>query len=623
RRRSDGDGSVYMGPMPGEFREAKPAAEPLSPGLSPRQPAGARARNNVGEDPATSGWDVSCSMGDVASVVTREQLARVLDIVQAAAPLVRRHMERQAVRDQYRERFGDKCVAPEPNLLPQLAKWVSLSCKHIYVAAVPQPGDILDGWHDSSLAVLRLKLEKVKHLALYLKELSARWESTPAASGTTSAPSATAGFMETDFWAAMTREAAARTTSPRRARSISVPVGHSAVTMSAGLQSFNLYDNCPEHHPVVLPLVAVDRSLDPRGAGQRAAPGTPGERPDAYDIWVHTSGTDRVLTVYVAPIVFVLNKALADRLSVYQALVRSILSPGAAGTAQGPRTTTDAAACLADVGASHDVTESIERLMGNLKLEAEQKLPSNVAVCSPLIRTWIMLPGTVGRGETHGSHGGSQARARGKEEPPAPGHFCIDAVDAVITNVVNGTATSSQSPNSVPEGHMRHPHIQELLESRKSVGGSGVRVECESLHVYVQAVEGGGAIEHIASMHEPSRALGAEFEAASIPRPHIEITTVATGGDGQGPGGAWHWPPAFDAFAAVNDNIRVRMAPESELTTTLEFERQAVASSRVVVSCHMPESDISLSRAAYQRLNAVINDFLLWQSLQEEESAHG
>ncbi|KAJ2783630.1 autophagy- protein 2 [Coemansia javaensis] len=623
RRRSEGDDSAYMGPMPGEFREARPAPAPLSPGVSPGTHYAAQARNNLGEDPAASGWDVSLDIGDIAGVLTSGQLARVMAVVRAAVPLVRGHMERRAVRDQYRERFGEGPAAPEPTPMTQLARWVGLACKHIYVAVVPQdPDALLDGWHDGSLAVLRLKLEQVKHLALYLKGLGAKWESTPAA-GTASAPgeAAGSGFMETDFWAAMTREAAARAPGLRSARPIGGGGGggggggsRCTVTVSASLDSFSLYDNCPERHPVVLPLVSIDRTL---GRDSR-----PGKGPAAHDIWLHTPASSPVLTVNVAPIILVLNKALVDRLAVYQALVADAFASGAAGGGNGGGKALQEldAAAHGPSGAAgdHDVTRSIEQLMGNLRLEAEQQLPSNVAVCSPLIRTWITLPGTAGSGDARSTPG------RGRGERPAPGHFCIDAVDAVITNVVNGTATSSQSADDVPEGHMRHPHIQELLESRKSVGGSGVRVECESLHVYVQTVEGGDAVEHIGSMHEPSRRPGHASEPASTPRPHVEITTVSPSGADSGEEeeeGAWHWPPAFDAFAAVNDNIRVRMAPESELTTTLEFERQAVASSRVVVSCHLPESDVSLSRTTYQRLNAVINDFQLWQSVQEEQKS--
>ncbi|KAJ2810488.1 hypothetical protein FBU31_007980, partial [Coemansia sp. 'formosensis'] len=66
-----------------------------------------------------------------------------------------------------------------------------------------------------------------------------------------------------------------------------------------------------------------------------------------------------------------------------------------------------------------------------------------------------------------------------------------------------------------------------------------------------------------------------------------------------------------------------RMAPESELTTSLEFERQAVAQSRLVVSCHLPEAEAALNRATYQRLNAIINEFMLWQSVQEEAFGEG
>ncbi|KAJ2351083.1 hypothetical protein GGF43_004133, partial [Coemansia sp. RSA 2618] len=618
RRKSDTGESVYMGPMPGAFREVKPVDSQLPESPTHQQP-GARVRNNVGEEPTTSGWDVSVGMGDIACVLTKEQLARILSVVRLAAPLIKQGLERQAILDQYQDRFGSSAAAPVIEFFPQLARWISVGCRHIYVAVVPEPGDTLDAWHEGSLAVLRLKLEAVKHLAMYLKGFGTKWEITPS-TGTMSAPSESVGFMETDFWAAMTREATSRTDAPRPAPGALAP-GRSSATISASLQSFNIYDSSPENHPVVLPLLSVDRTLDTDDLDQhkRNAQGRqPGVGAAKYDIWVHASESDPVLTINVAPIVLVLNKELADRLSVYQGLISSIVPAEAEGTPSDQ--TAAGTAQFDDTGAVRDVAESIEQLMGNLRLEVEQKMPSNVAVCSPLIRTWIRLPGTAGSSELDSSRSSAQARSRSKEQP-APGHFCIDAVDAVITNVVSGTATSSQSPNNVPEGHMRHPHIQELLGSRKSVGGSGVRIECEALHAYVQAVEGGSHIEHIGSMHEPSRTWRTAVETVSIPRPHIEITTVAKNDSSQNQGHSWYRPPAFDAFSAVNDNIRVRMAPETELSTSLEFERQAVASSRVVISCHLPESDISLSRATYQRLNAVINDFLLWQAIQEEAKA--
>ncbi|KAJ2888429.1 hypothetical protein GGI21_006726, partial [Coemansia aciculifera] len=316
-----------------------------------------------------------------------------------------------------------------------------------------------------------------------------------------------------------------------------------------------------------------------------------------------------------------LDKELADRLAVYKNLASSIV---AAGPSQSPVIPEATAPEFAGYGYMRDPVDSIENLMRNLKIQADPKMPSNIAVCSPLIRTWISLPNTSGSGGSK-----AQLRVHSKEDTSAPGHFCVDAVDAVITNVVNGAAASSQSQGDMPEGHMRHPHIQELLESRKSVAGSGVRVECNALHVYIQSMEGSSAIEHIASIHSPSDTLASVRQAVSIPRPHIEITTVAKPGHhhrhihSTGHGGASaHYsrqrPPAFDAFSAVDEDIRVRMAPESELTTSLEFERQAVAQSRIVVSCHLPEAEATLCRATYQRLNAIINEFMLWQSVQEE-----
>ncbi|KAJ2850153.1 autophagy- protein 2 [Coemansia brasiliensis] len=600
-RKSETEESVYMGPMPGEFREAKPVDQ--SSPISPTQPADARAYNNFGEEPTTSGWDVSIDINDIACVLTSAQMERLLAMVRLAAPLIKQSMVRQAVMDQFHGRFGDQPFASAAEFFPQLARWVNVTCRHIFVAIVPEPDDTLDTWHESSLSVLRLKLESVKHLALYLKGLSAKWESTPL-SGTVSAPSETAGFMDTDFWAAMTREATARTDGVRGNFTAHGKSSRSTTTLSAHLESFNIYDSSPKHHPVVIPLLSIDRSLQPDTPSQQSRSNT-----SRYDIWVNASDSDLALTINVAPIVIELNKELADRLSTYQELMGSIASVDTGGLSA-------ATVHAADTGNIRDVAESIEQLMSNLKLETGTKMPSKIAVCSSLIRTWIKLPGTDVSSDSHSS---KQSRPRIRAEQPAPGHFCIDAVDAVITNVINGTATSSQSPNMVPEGHMRHPHIQELLESRKSVGGSGLRVECEALHVYVQSVEGGNCIEHIASMHQPSRLLHSTAEAVSIPRPHIEITNNANPDQSiHDIEHGWHRPPAFEAFSAKNDNIRVRMAPESELTTSLEFEQLAVSSSQVVVSCHMPEADISLSRKTYQRLNAVINDFMLWQSIQEE-----
>ncbi|KAI9472715.1 hypothetical protein BX667DRAFT_500331 [Coemansia mojavensis] len=603
RRKSETEESVYMGPMPGEFREAKPIDQ--SSPISPTQPADARAYNSFGEEPTTSGWDVSIDVNDVACVLTATQVAKVLAVMRLAAPLIKQSMERQAVMDQFHGRFGDQPFSSAVEFFPQLARWINVACRHVFVAIVPEPGDILDAWHESSLSVLRLKLESVKHLALYLKGFGAKWESTPL-SGTMSAPSESAGFMDTDFWAAMTREATARTDGIRGGFAAHNKPKRSTTTFSAHLESFNVYDSSPKHHPVVAHLLSIDKTLKSDALSQQSR-----SHSSKYDVWVNASDSDLALTINVAPMVIELNKELVDRLTTYQELLGSIVSANTSGLAA-------AAAHAADAGRIHDVAESIERLMGNLKLEAEAKMPSKVAVCSSLIRTWIRLPGTATNSDSSSS---KHSRSRTKEEQPAPGHFCIDAVDAVITNVINGTATSSQSPNTVPEGHMRHPHIQELLESRKSVGGSGVRVECEALHVYVQSVEGSSCIEHIASMHQPLRPLRSVTEAVSIPRPHIEITSKANSDQGiNGMEHGWHRPPAFEAFSAKNDNIRVRMAPESELTTSLEFEQLAVSSSQVVVSCHMPEADISLSRKTYQRLNAVINDFMLWQSIQEENA---
>ncbi|KAJ2610996.1 autophagy- protein 2 [Coemansia sp. RSA 1365] len=625
RQNSETGESVYMGPMPGEFRAAKSEVDTNAADPSLHQFAGSRARNYLGEEPTTSGWDVSLVIDDIVGVVTKEQMSRILLIVQTATPLIKQNLKRHAMRGQYQELFANKSSSPVAEFMPQFAKWINLSCKHIYIAVVPQPGDLLNVWHESSLAVLRLKLETVKHLALYLKGVFAKWESIPSVEIAGAQSNSETGFTSTDFWAAMTRDTTARPMSldpTQIASGLRNASGPSTATVSIYLQSFNLYDNSPNHHPVVLPLVTIDRSLrrnNPDKHDSRSPRDQAARNSEKYDIWIHATESDVALTINIAPIILVLNKELTDRLAVYQELIGSITPIKADNNTSQPGGNSTASALPSQrTGAVHDGTESIEELMENLKLEAGLKVSSNVAVCSPLIRVWILLPGTTG-GESSGSNSSSQLRARGKEEQAAPGHFCIDAVDAVITNIVNGTATSSQSPNAAPEGHMRHPHIQELLGSRKRVGGSGVRVECEALYTSILMVEGGSSVEHFASVHEPSRTAGFSSDVVSVPRPHIEITMASNDEGSCESDDSWHRPPAFDAFSAVNDNIRVRMAPESELTTTLEFERYAVMHSRVVISCHLPEADVSLGRTTYQRLNAVVNDFLLWQSIQEDK----
>ncbi|KAJ1966306.1 autophagy- protein 2 [Dipsacomyces acuminosporus] len=626
RRRSSNSESIYMGPMPGEFREMKPEQEAYESATRPPAHAGTRARNRVGEDPTTSGWDLSIELGDVACILTEPQLATLYAIARAAAPVFKQKAEQRAMRNRYQEKYGDRSPDDLHVVVPQLAQWVGVKCRHLYAAVLASSTRAYQGWQDSSLAVIRLKLETEKHLAMYLKRIGLRWESTPSPSINTAPADGTPIYMDTEFWAAMTRDAAAAAAAAAaqmgdKHQESSKPTpgsgGDGLATVSAFVQSFSLYDNDPHARPVVLPLVTIDRSLAApgnRSSGQDVSSSRV-RNSEKYDIWMCASEADLVLSVNVGPIVIALNKEFADRLGAYQRLVNSITRPQSAPQQQ-PLDT--GIADYADGANVDGVTRSIEDLMRNLRLEAEQKMPSNLALCSPLIRTWVLLPNTiVGSPQT-------QRRHHGRNEDEAPGHFCIDAVDAVITNVVNGTATSSQAQEEVPEGHMRHPHIQELLESRKSVAGSGIRLECETLQIYAQSMEGSSAINHIASVHGPSNSAASFHEAVSIPRPHIEITTVAKAPRQPAYGSAVHEahnrrkPPAFDAFSAVDDDIRVRMAPESELTTSIEFERQAVAHSRLVISCHLPEAKVILNKPVYQRLNGIINEFLLWQSRQEE-----
>ncbi|KAJ1898540.1 autophagy- protein 2, partial [Coemansia sp. IMI 209127] len=642
-RMGSNEESVYLGPMPGEFRKAK-ASEPSPISQIPlafAETSRSRAQNSLGEDATTSGWDVSLEMGDVACILTNEQLAVVLDIARTIAPLVKLNTERHEMVSRYQGDVQEAVLGLPEELLPQLARWISMSCKHAYIMVVPQKTSLLDGWENSSLAVLRLKLEAVKHLAVYAKGIGAKWESIPSESQSSeslpqsptgvpitrpdSAPPGTStSYMDTKHWAAMAHQAADYARAKGKTRSDGSPAKGDEVTISAYVQSISLYDNDPQCYPVVRQLVEIDKSLFASGqqGPWQAALKHGHKNAEKYDVWLMSSKTDLALTVNIGPVVFALNKELSDRLAIYQD-VFSKIAPLQPESDRVPKDDPVWQGTGAQYGG--DVTDSIERLMRNLTLQDTQKAPSNIAVCSPLIRTWIQLPTTSANTGAHGrgelSSNNRQGRSHNKNEQPAPGHFCIDAVDAVITNIVNGVATSSQARDDVPDGHMRLPHIQDLLESRKNVTGSGIRVECEDLHFYIQSIEGGGNIDHVASVHGPSNVFDTIRDAVSTPRPHIEITTVANSSR-IGADTSWKHPPAFDAFTEVNDDIRVRMAPETELSTSLEFERQAVEQSRIVVSCHLPESNIALDRAVYHRLNAVLNEFMLWQSVQEQKSTN-
>lgn len=555
------DGLAYMGSMPGEFRQAR---EETTMSITDHP------RNDLGEDARTSGWDVSVDIADIACVFTKGQLETVMEMMKAVAPLAKLTSERHGIREQFMEQLNrsDPSVGKDMEELSlQLARWVNIECKHIYLAVLPaECTKLLADWHQSSLAVLRLKLESTKHLALYLTGIGAKWESTPppppspsmgGLSSTRSEPNMT----NTETWAA---QAAANSRLDK----------NSKVSLAAHLESFSFYDSDPEQCPVVQPLVVIDKKL--ASTDSLLQQYTANETSSEYEVWLNASGTDPVLVVNTGPIMMGLDKDKIDRLSAYQDMI-GFSSLSASAVAGEPR----------------GVADSIEEMMRDLRIDGEglPAIPASIALCSPLIRTWVSLPSTA-------------TSAWNAKEKPAPGHFCIDAVDAVITNVVNGTATSSQSQDSVPDGHLRLPRIQELLESRKSVGGSGCRVECEALHVYVQAMEASSTIDHVATV-----------KGGSGTRPHIEITSVATS---TAAGTDYQRPPAFDAFSDVHDNIRVRMAPETELTTSLEYERQSVAQSKVVVSCHLPEAEVVLCRKTYLRLNAVVNEFMLWQSVQEE-----
>ncbi|KAJ2373270.1 autophagy- protein 2, partial [Coemansia sp. RSA 2607] len=405
RRRSSGAGeALYMGPMPGEFREARPpspqylsdANQTISRDGGGGMDSGMRMRNHLGEDAKTSGWDVAIVMPDMACVFTKDQLASILAIAKTAAPLLKLKSERQEMKTRYQQKFGDRlsdtiAATASPvaaaadtatgldgmaGVIPELARWVSAKLKHIYVAVVPQPTTLLDGWQDSSLAVLRLKLETVKHLALYLKNIGARWEYTPV-SGTKSAPEESSAHVDTELWAAMSREAANRGVHTTHTGDATQPMTSdrtSTTMVSAYIQNVSLYDNDPELHPVVRPLVTVDRSMDitkqqqqqQQYAGSRRA----AHNSEKYDVWMCAFESDLVLTVNVGPIVFALNKELADRLGVYQELLASVALTE-------PTVYSGGANAFSGDEYIDDVTNSIENLMRNLKISAEQKMASN------------------------------------------------------------------------------------------------------------------------------------------------------------------------------------------------------------------------------------------------------
>ncbi|KAJ1944141.1 hypothetical protein FBU59_002686, partial [Linderina macrospora] len=545
--------------MPGEFREAKPVDIPQVQ----------RVRNRSNEDAMTSGWDVSAEVEGIAVVVTKEQLASIAEIAAALGFVAKQHTQSQEAWDKYHQTYGEQVLN---EAAAKLARWVSVKCRHLYVAVVPTESAAVKDWHKGSLAVLRLKLEAVKHAGVYMKRIGVRWECSAVGSQTSSKTDSPV-YLDTEGWAAATHGAARS-----EAQSMAVTTAY--------IRQISIYDSDPSARPVVQPLISIDRSLvETRGNSE------------LYDIWVCKRDCDAAVNINIGPVSFIANKELADRLAAYRELFDSMpRSSRGASAAQTP-IHTDAVA--------GDIASEIDKLMGELKVSAEDKVPSNIAVCSPLIRTWIQLPTTATVAATV-KHGSSR-----KDE--ASGHFCVDFIDAVITNVVKGTATSSRAQDDVPDGHMRDPHIQELLESRKNVAGSGIRLECEELRVSVQAMEGSSTLEHIGSVHEPSDRQG----AVSVPRPHIEITTVPKPLHAER--GSTRRPPAFDAFSSVDDDIRVRMAPESEHMTSIDFERMAVEQSQFIVSCHLPEIEVLLSRTAYKRINAIINEFLVWQAVQSEE----
>ncbi|KAI7833743.1 hypothetical protein BX661DRAFT_64763 [Kickxella alabastrina] len=206
------------------------------------------------------------------------------------------------------------------------------------------------------------------------------------ASATRIESSASTEHVGTEFWAAATRQ----TTSGG---------AFQTATITAYMQSVSVYDSDPESHPVFRPLVTIDRSLaapEYQRHEKRAFAEHTRRNSDKYDVWMCTSESDPVLTVNVGPIIVVLDKELADRLAIYQELIVGMLStePTAEPTAEhihnrGSHTFADNA-----YGGS-DVARSIEDLMSNIQIQAKHKMPLSIAVCSPLIRTWIRLPGTT------------------------------------------------------------------------------------------------------------------------------------------------------------------------------------------------------------------------------------
>ena len=74
-------------------------------------------------------------------------------------------------------------------------------------------------------------------------------------------------------------------------------------------------------------------------------------------------------------------------------------------------------------------------------------------------------------------------------------------------------------------------------------------------------------------------------------------------------------------FTTLMKMLGLGVHQKVEVAMATEFEQHCIRHAQVMLSCHLPEINVLLSKTSYHRIQQIMNDFFLWQAHQACDTA--
>ncbi|KAJ1917123.1 autophagy- protein 2 [Mycoemilia scoparia] len=589
-RSNEGGDSIYVGAMPGEFRDRN------SKGPENDQFASDSALNEKGigsivsDEPSANGWDVKIAISECALVINQKYVQALSKVIGDFQEFYKEKAETAQIKTNYRANLyrnisqkGRWSGAVDSNLFRQT---ISMDVESVFVAIIA-PNQIpvdqdshsrIDYWENaSSIADLKSGLDSIKFLYAHLGELKLKTTSKSRALESRS----------------NNRELDDDISNVRDSSNIIFIIG-----------SISLREHDPNvDKDIEIELITFDPLLSDGEASPKSTSG--------YQFHYSVDPKGQSSKVKISPLSMSLDMELIQRISVYGEYFGMLRKQQEAGEQQDP---------------------SQSMSIGEATL-AKRVIP--FVVESSLARIWITLPGIQTTGDSNSQIAGEQRDSL----PSDTKQLCLDIHRLALTNIVNGTPGSSENSFGFPFEQTRTPRIQDLLGSRDNSFCKGFRIEYDVADLYLQVLHPKEKLIRIATICEQTGSPSCdEVPKAFIMKPHLEITTTPNNGrkissrenvrgEEESPGNT-HMPkleigtrpPAFDVFDYIDDDARIRRTYEMDATLATEFEQNSICKSNLMLSCHFPEVVVQITKQSFNRAQYILNQLFLWQAAQPNDS---